>query len=424
MGEIRDAIHRLNRVQIIHIDDQVSQRQIGWFSLGQYGLNFVQSASSIGQAWAVGGGGGIGCDAVVQRLCLGTQIDTQTSSLGGGGFDGLAGTGWHHRASAERDDLVIVVQCDLDLFDLGFSEGRFAMFGPDVADGHAPEVFNDAVIGIDEGHAQPLGEQPPDGGFARPAITEKDEIHGRHDTANNGWRLGWSSVTVLSVDPAAKTPIWVTPIDLPGLPNLHQVSPVFFRGAQPDELGVAELKKLGVKTDINPRLFHSDRDILRGSGLNYEHIYSKAWHPEDEDIVRFLKLATDPANQPVFVHCQHGADRTGVCCAAYRIVVQGWTKDQAIAEMTRGGFGFHPVWQDLMDYPRPVAVVWAGFVVGCGLPLVMWAIAGWTRWRWSSLPRFFAGFCLVGNGAYLAAGYGWNRQRTAGNWRGAACRCG
>lgn len=59
----------------------------------------------------------------------------------------------------------------------------------------------------------------------------------------------------------------------------------------------------------------------------------------------------------------------------------------------------------LMDHPRPAAVVWAGFVVGCGLPLVMWAIAGWTRWQWSSLPRFFAGFCLVGNGAYLAAGW-------------------
>ena len=44
---------------------------------------------------------------------------------------------------------------------------------------------------------------------------------------------------------------------------------------------------------------------------------------------------------PFFVHCQHGSDRTGVCIAAYRIVVQGWTKQDAIREMTGGNYGFH-----------------------------------------------------------------------------------
>ena len=43
-------------------------------------------------------------------------------------------------------------------------------------------------------------------------------------------------------------------------------------------------------------------------------------------------------------------------CAIYRIVIQGWTKDEAIAEMTQGGFGFHSVWENLVDYLQQLDV--------------------------------------------------------------------
>jgi hypothetical protein len=70
----------------------------------------------------------------------------------------------------------------------------------------------------------------------------------------------------------------------------------------------------------------------------------KPWHPEAEEVVRFLKIVTDPRRTPVLVHCQHGADRTGTMIAVYRIAVQGWSKAEAIREMTLGGFGYHPIW--------------------------------------------------------------------------------
>lgn len=76
----------------------------------------------------------------------------------------------------------------------------------------------------------------------------------------------------------------------------------------------------------------------------------KAWHPERKEIVRFLQLVTDPGRTPVLVHCQHGADRTGTMCALYRIAVQGWTKEDAIREMTEGGYGFHEVWRNLPSW--------------------------------------------------------------------------
>ena len=113
---------------------------------------------------------------------------------------------------------------------------------------------------------------------------------------------------------------------------------------------------MGIKTNVNLRSFHSDRDEIEDTGLAYEHIYMKTWHPEDEEVVRFLRIVTDENRTPVFVHCQRGADRTGVMCAIYRIAVQGWSKEEAIEEMTEGGFGFHGAWENMVGYVRQLDI--------------------------------------------------------------------
>jgi len=110
------------------------------------------------------------------------------------------------------------------------------------------------------------------------------------------------------------------------------------------------LKQMGIETVVNLRSFHSDRNEIGNTGLAYEHIYMKAWHPERKEIVRFLQIVSNPKRTPVLVHCQHGADRTGTMSALYRIVVEGWTKEEAIAEMTEGGFRFHKIWANLPDW--------------------------------------------------------------------------
>jgi protein tyrosine phosphatase (PTP) superfamily phosphohydrolase (DUF442 family) len=136
--------------------------------------------------------------------------------------------------------------------------------------------------------------------------------------------------------------------DLPGLTNFARVSDVLYRGAQPTAEGFRTLKGMGIKTVINLRSMHSDRPLLAGTGLRYLHIRAQAWHPEDEDIAQALRIIRDPTYQPVFVHCQHGADRTGVTIAAYRIVEQGWTSSMASAELP--SFHFHPVWAQVITY--------------------------------------------------------------------------
>ena len=143
---------------------------------------------------------------------------------------------------------------------------------------------------------------------------------------------------------------WAQPVEFGGVPNLHKVSDGLYRSAQPSAEGMRNLKQMGVKTVVNLRSFHSDRDEIGKTGLGYEHIYMKAWHPERKEIVRFLRIVTNPKRAPVLVHCLHGADRTGTMCAWYRIAVQGWTKEDAIREMTQGDFGFHEVFDNLPEW--------------------------------------------------------------------------
>jgi len=161
------------------------------------------------------------------------------------------------------------------------------------------------------------------------------------------------AVISLAGDPAVQRPAnWAQPVSMAGVPNLFKVSDDLYRSAQPDSMGMKNLKQLGIKTVVNLRSFHTDQDELGNTGPVREHIYMVAWHPEKEEAVRFLKIVSDSARTPVLVHCQHGSDRTGTMCAIYRVAVQGWSKEEAIAEMTGGGFGFHQIFANLSIWIR------------------------------------------------------------------------
>ena len=151
---------------------------------------------------------------------------------------------------------------------------------------------------------------------------------------------------------------WAEPLDCQGAPNFHRVSGGLYRGAQPTADGMRNLKAMGVRTIVNLRHLHSGPDKSALKGLAYERLYVNPLFPRDKDVVRFLQIATDPARQPVFVHCRYGADRAGLMCAAYRVVAEGWTKKQAIAEWTQGGFGFHDICWDLVKYFRKLDLAW------------------------------------------------------------------
>ena len=161
---------------------------------------------------------------------------------------------------------------------------------------------------------------------------------------------------VITPRPAA----WATQISgTPGLPNLYRVNAGLYRSAQPGREGFIFLDKQQsltagdrpIKTVLSLRASNDDAELAApDSDLRLERISFKTWHAEDEDVVKFLRIVSTPAMQQVLVHCKHGSDRTGTMLAIYRIVHDGWSKQQAIDEMIDGGYGFHPIWNNLPRY--------------------------------------------------------------------------
>ncbi len=156
--------------------------------------------------------------------------------------------------------------------------------------------------------------------------------------------------------PVKREARWATPLKLKGVPNLYKINDQLYRSAQPTAEGMRNLKKMGIKTVINLRAFHTDHWKVSGTGLLNEELSVKTWHIEDEDVVQVLQIVAKAEKGPFLIHCQHGADRTGLMSAMYRIVVQGWSRREAIDEMMNGGFGFHTIWTNIPDYLENVDI--------------------------------------------------------------------
>jgi protein tyrosine/serine phosphatase len=151
---------------------------------------------------------------------------------------------------------------------------------------------------------------------------------------------------------------WARAIAVAGVPNLHQVESNFYRSAQPDAQGFRALAtQYGVRTVVSLRAFNSDEILTRGLNLRLVRFKIHTWHIEREDVVGALRALRSAAKVgPVLLHCQHGADRTGLITALYRILYEGWSKQSATEEMLQGNFGYHAVWGNIPRYIRNVDV--------------------------------------------------------------------
>lgn len=132
------------------------------------------------------------------------------------------------------------------------------------------------------------------------------------------------------------------------IPNFAVVSPSLLRGGQPREGGLAALKNAGVKTIVNLRDGEDDiaeeAEVARSLGLKYVSIpLSVFGGVKKEEIRQFLSIVD--SDEPVFVHCRQGQDRTGTMVAMYRMTQQSWTPERAYEEMRK--YGFHPIFLGL-----------------------------------------------------------------------------
>jgi protein tyrosine/serine phosphatase len=132
--------------------------------------------------------------------------------------------------------------------------------------------------------------------------------------------------------------------------NLYRISPTLYRSALPDSGAVPLLETLKVGTVIN-FLPESDASWLKAPGIKQVQLPYHTNHVDDADVLAALRaIQSAESDGPVLMHCKHGSDRTGLMSAMYRVVVQGWSKEEALNEMTGGGFGDSSHFKDGIRY--------------------------------------------------------------------------
>lgn len=133
--------------------------------------------------------------------------------------------------------------------------------------------------------------------------------------------------------------------------NFDQVSGSVFRGAAPGHDGMARLAATGFKTVVDLRMnglgtLMEEREA-RELGLNYVHMPLTFNKPSLDKVAHFMNIIQDKKNQPVFVHCRHGADRTGTLFGIMRLTQDKWTFERTYQEMRE--HHFKPWFQNLKN---------------------------------------------------------------------------
>lgn len=129
----------------------------------------------------------------------------------------------------------------------------------------------------------------------------------------------------------------------PNFENAYKVNDKIYRSEQPSAAGFIYLDSLGIGVSLNLRNRLSDKRFAKNTAIDLKRIRINSWRMDYDDILEALKIIKN-STSPVLVHCKHGADRTGVVVASYRIAFEGWTKEKAIEEFLNEGYGYHQKW--------------------------------------------------------------------------------
>jgi len=132
-------------------------------------------------------------------------------------------------------------------------------------------------------------------------------------------------------------------IKVANLDNLYKVSEDIYRSEQPTKQAMQELEQMGICTILNLRKLHNDQDEAKATHLQLERVPIVTSKLTYLDIVTALQIIKT-AKKPLLVHCWHGSDRTGCIIAAYRMVFENWTREEAIQEFKNKAFGYHKTW--------------------------------------------------------------------------------
>jgi len=131
--------------------------------------------------------------------------------------------------------------------------------------------------------------------------------------------------------------------EFPHIPNLRKVHPWLFRGGQISAKSISTLKDLDIKTVICLRStgkeIAAEKLMVEEAGLKFISLPMTylCW-PSIELINEFFQIIEKEENRPIYLHCKHGCDRTGMMIAFWRMAQEHWTFSSAYDEMKACGF--------------------------------------------------------------------------------------
>lgn len=136
-------------------------------------------------------------------------------------------------------------------------------------------------------------------------------------------------------------------------PELIAPNTQIYRGSRPDTYkDIFDLAQLGIKTilDLETGFFEyahnevNQEQMLAGQcHINFHHVkMSNFLAPTQEQMSDCLKILTDPEMLPVYVHCLHGKDRTGMVVGAYKHLVLKQPLEVVKKDMLDHGFHTFP----------------------------------------------------------------------------------
>lgn len=143
---------------------------------------------------------------------------------------------------------------------------------------------------------------------------------------------------------------------VPGTTNFSRVDATVACGGATTALAFPALKAQGFTTVVNLRQasepgadIEANKASAESVGLKYIHLPFNGASPDPAVVDQFLKTVTDPANQPVYIHCA-SANRVGALWLVKRVLVDKWPIEKATAEARAIGLASEALERFAVEY--------------------------------------------------------------------------
>jgi len=145
---------------------------------------------------------------------------------------------------------------------------------------------------------------------------------------------------------------------VPGITNFAQVETTVACAGAVTPASVAGIKKMGFASIINLRLaseqgadIEGEAAAAKAAGIKFVHLPFNGGAPDPAVADQFIKIITEPGNEPAFIHCASG-NRAAAMWLIKRILIDKWDNDRALEESTQLGLTSQPLKTFAIDYAR------------------------------------------------------------------------